>query len=275
MKNDSSSFFSTGEFATLCGTTKDTLFHYDELGLLKPVHIKDNGYRYYSLEQIYLFDLIRVLKNSGCALIEIKDYLTNQDEHYFHQFINDKKNALLIEKANLERSLNFLDSALEVTDSALNAQIGIPQLKEFDSDGYLIVSPCSPDGRLSKRQTGEMLHAHFSYCENELNINKFPLGYIVLKETLFSGELYSAYVFSQIPEPVESVRLFTRPKGKYVSIHHRGSYETIGYAYQHLFDYIEEHHLHICGHAYEFEIMSYLVTKVKENFIIEVMIQVG
>ena len=32
----SEAIFTTGEFATLCGVKKQTLFHYDEIGILQP-----------------------------------------------------------------------------------------------------------------------------------------------------------------------------------------------------------------------------------------------
>ena len=31
--------FTSGEFAKFCNTTKDTLFHYDDINLLKPAKI--------------------------------------------------------------------------------------------------------------------------------------------------------------------------------------------------------------------------------------------
>lgn len=40
--------FKTAEFAALCGVKKDTLLHYDHIGLLKPQWVGENGYRYYS-----------------------------------------------------------------------------------------------------------------------------------------------------------------------------------------------------------------------------------
>ena len=49
MKNEK--FLKTGEFARLCHTTKETLFHYDREGILKPRHVSGNGYRRYGLEQ--------------------------------------------------------------------------------------------------------------------------------------------------------------------------------------------------------------------------------
>ena len=44
-------WLTSGAFAALCGTTKETLRHYKDIGLLLPVHQGDNGYFYYDVEQ--------------------------------------------------------------------------------------------------------------------------------------------------------------------------------------------------------------------------------
>ena len=41
-----------GQFAKLCLTTRDTLRHYYELGILTPWADPSNGYHYYSASQI-------------------------------------------------------------------------------------------------------------------------------------------------------------------------------------------------------------------------------
>ena len=60
-------YLTTGEFAEICGVTKHTLFHYDSIGILKPEHVGDNGYRYYSLKQFSTFDIISMLEGGGNA----------------------------------------------------------------------------------------------------------------------------------------------------------------------------------------------------------------
>ena len=45
-------YFKTAEFAALCGVRKDTLLHYDHIGLLKPQWVGENGYRYYAAQQL-------------------------------------------------------------------------------------------------------------------------------------------------------------------------------------------------------------------------------
>lgn len=37
-----------GKFAQICQTAKDTLWHYDEINLLKPVSVSESGYKVYS-----------------------------------------------------------------------------------------------------------------------------------------------------------------------------------------------------------------------------------
>ncbi len=65
----------TKEFATLCGVEKRTLFHYDQIGLLKPIRVRENGYREYAKEQLGTMDMIKIFQASGYSLSEIKGML--------------------------------------------------------------------------------------------------------------------------------------------------------------------------------------------------------
>ena len=58
MPDERAAFFTTGQFAKLCSTTKETLFHYDSLGLLKPARVGENGYRYYAASQFSTLTLL-------------------------------------------------------------------------------------------------------------------------------------------------------------------------------------------------------------------------
>ncbi|WP_349948617.1 MerR family DNA-binding transcriptional regulator [Lacrimispora sp. BS-2] len=50
-------YLTTSEFAKACGVSKYTLFHYDNIGILKPEYVNDKGYRFYSLKQFSTFDI--------------------------------------------------------------------------------------------------------------------------------------------------------------------------------------------------------------------------
>ena len=59
------SVFTIGETAKIHHISKQTLIFYDKKGLLKPAYVdKNNGYRYYSLEEFAALDVILFLKFS-------------------------------------------------------------------------------------------------------------------------------------------------------------------------------------------------------------------
>ena len=63
---------SINEVARLAGTTSRTLRHYDELGLLKPSRVGDNGYRYYDEASVVRLQRILLLRDLGLSLADIR-----------------------------------------------------------------------------------------------------------------------------------------------------------------------------------------------------------
>ena len=58
--------FTAGEIAKLSGLSKQTILFYDKKGILKPDYVDpDNGYRYYSADQLDFLDNISMLKVLG------------------------------------------------------------------------------------------------------------------------------------------------------------------------------------------------------------------
>lgn len=65
-----------GDFARLGQVTVQTLRHYDDLGLLKPVEVDAfTGYRYYTLEQLSRLNRVLALKDFGLSLEQIAQLL--------------------------------------------------------------------------------------------------------------------------------------------------------------------------------------------------------
>lgn len=85
---------STGEFARMCCVSRELLVHYDKIGLLKPKKVEGNGYRYYSLRQLYLFDVIRFFIDTGMSTKEVRDYLENRSTDLFLDTIQESIDAL-------------------------------------------------------------------------------------------------------------------------------------------------------------------------------------
>lgn len=65
-----------GEFSRLAFVPVKTLRYYDDIGLLKPVHVDQwTGYRYYSVEQLPRLNRILALKGLGLSLEQIGQLL--------------------------------------------------------------------------------------------------------------------------------------------------------------------------------------------------------
>ncbi|MBM7770515.1 DNA-binding transcriptional MerR regulator [Actinokineospora baliensis] len=60
--------WSTAQVARMSKVTSRTLRHYDEIGLLPPAWVGDNGYRYYEQEQLLRLQQILVLRELGLGL---------------------------------------------------------------------------------------------------------------------------------------------------------------------------------------------------------------
>lgn len=73
------SLLKCGEFARLCGTTKNTLIHYDAIGLLHPARTTPNGYRWYRTAQYWDLSTIATLQQSGSSLEEIRSLRETED----------------------------------------------------------------------------------------------------------------------------------------------------------------------------------------------------
>src|ERR1700720_1207341 len=68
--------FKIGEFSKLVQVTVPTLRYYDQVGLLKPVHVdRFTSYRYYSASQLPRLNRILALKDLGFSLEQIAQTL--------------------------------------------------------------------------------------------------------------------------------------------------------------------------------------------------------
>lgn len=68
-----------GEVARLSGLSVRALRHYDEIGLLKPMTVGENGYRYYGADELLRLQQILLQRELGVPLDEIRRALDAPD----------------------------------------------------------------------------------------------------------------------------------------------------------------------------------------------------
>ena len=93
--------FTIGQFAAIHGVTKKTLMWYDEVDLVKPSVIGENGYRYYTYQQSSTLETVLMLRELHVSIEEIKLFMSNRSAENMEQ--------LLLEKiGELEERIDYL-----------------------------------------------------------------------------------------------------------------------------------------------------------------------
>lgn len=123
---------STGAFAKMCNVTKKTLYFYEKKGLLKPAVVKDNGYRYYRLEQVDQMATIRLLETLGSKLDEVGDFFQLGDLAKKSQYLKEKEEAVEAQMRQLARIRDSLEFYQERLQDFIN--LGTDKIAEEELD---------------------------------------------------------------------------------------------------------------------------------------------
>lgn len=111
---------SIGQVSKLYDISKDTLRHYDKIGLLKPEVNKENGYRYYSYKHLDQLSLILWNKYLGISLSDIKETIESEDIKQYSNLVKRQQN-IITEKINRLKSLQtHLKETSKILDEIIN-----------------------------------------------------------------------------------------------------------------------------------------------------------
>ena len=102
-----------GEFSNICRVSTKTLRYYAEIGLILPDEINpENGYRYYSIEQLEKMLLINRLKDYCFSLEEIKLILDSEEQidEVLFTALNKKKKEIAVKVQKFEDTLHQIDN---------------------------------------------------------------------------------------------------------------------------------------------------------------------
>ncbi len=253
----------------MCGVTKHTLFHYDEIGLLKPECISEKGYRYYSFRQSYFLDIIIVLKKAGSSLQEIKDFFQNQNVSQLVNLFKQKEIELQVELLRIERMQGIIRSAIQMTETMEDLR-SIPSIEEHEVQ-YLISTPLQES---DDREFSIKLSEHRSYCEEHAIQHEFPIWTIISKESFESGSISWGYVANKLKEPIADKKVITKPKGLYAVTDHMGSYDTISETCSIIRKYIHNRGMRVCGNAYTMDLINYFSEQNPDSYVIRISVEV-
>ncbi len=103
--------YTAKKVAQLSGITVRTLHFYDEIGLLKPSFVAENGYRYYQEKELIRLQQILFFRELGFELKKIQEIIVQDDFDTIH--------ALHSHKHVLEKNITRLKTLIKTIDTTI------------------------------------------------------------------------------------------------------------------------------------------------------------
>ncbi len=117
-------YYKINEIAKLYNIKSDSLRYYEEVGLICPMRSKSN-YRLYTLNDIYILNIIRDCLKLGYDTSQIKDYLDNRSVDNTIVFLKEEEKLIQRQIQELQSTLFSIQTRIEDLDRT--------QYMEFDT----------------------------------------------------------------------------------------------------------------------------------------------
>ena len=271
-KHNVHGYFKTGEFARLCGVKKQTLFHYDDIGLFSPEIVEENGYRYYSTNQIELFEVIQILRDLNMSLKEILDYLNNRSADSLITLFQKKGSDIDRKIEELIWQKNYMKDKLDVIQKALAKEKECVLIEDTEEEYFITTEYHGPD---DDRKIAGAVSKHVDYCESIGVYSSYVIGGMIPTETVPSPEFYNySHFYAKLGFKDKEKRTFTKPAGKYAVIYHLGSYDDIYGSYNRLAAFCAEKDHPVGKYFYENEMINQLVVRNHSDHVIKIAVYI-
>ncbi len=260
---------SVNQFAELSRTTRDTLHHYDKLGLLTPTLRGSNKYRYYSGGQLAVINLIRTLQELGLSLNEIKELKDKRTPKSLPETLTqrieqiDAKIQAWIDSRSLLLTLQkSIRSALDVDEQSITIQ-SLPK--------EAIILGAQNDYSNGGNDYDALLdfYRQVSAKYPKMNLNYPVWGRFSAERIKKRDWIWPDRYYFYSPEGDNQ-----RPAAQYAVGYTRGGYGQSDNVFTRLIDYIEQNGFEICGDTYEEYPLNELCITDTSNYLIRVMITV-
>ncbi len=275
-KDESGKKYSISEFAKTCGTTKDTLYHYEKQGILIPSTDETNHYRYYSLNDFHLFQYIAHLRRMGFSVSEIRDCIRERNVKTYLEILALSQKKCLDEISEAQRRYDIVTKTREATFRYSHIPLETPRI-EYAGEEYFFLSPFRGD--LNTIDGINQIRLHLSAAEIMPDVTSNLMVFKVKKERLNSGRSHNLDIMIQTSNPSEinEDSLHVKPAGFYLHIYYcmdltSSTEEERDEAFQKMKGYIDEHNYSIMTDLYCYNHISRFLTDDPKEFLSEFVI---
>lgn len=253
-----------GQFAQLCGTTRDTLRHYYEQNIIVPRIDESNGYHYYSPSQISSFFFITTMRQAGCSLQEIRETINSSSK----EAITKLANAKILDMQRELFLINKKISALHLGMWILNTceEHGYNKVFEDEIPDISISSTRIKDSRTAFHvaDIANDISRHLLKAVGNKTLSTFPTGVTMDYENL----LKKRYVYNNIVSlsflPSDNMDSHPLPSNRVVACYHDHSSVDIEKIYARMVSYVKRHNLTVASDLFIVSLIN-LYSKEKQH----------
>ena len=265
-------YMTTGEFARMMRVSKDTLFHYDKIGLLKPEIVKANGYRYYSVYQADLLEAIFMLRDLGMPLKEIQEHLAQRHPQTMELLFAEREVQIDREIEKLQSMKRWLGWNRDRIRDAAEIDTAQIVIRTFPERYYLYSKMTGGTDReiymKSSRLIGQLIEAepeavyYFAVLQHRSNID--------------AGQ-YTSYDNTMVllGKRPSNISYRTLAPGRYLTGYHKGSWSTVGETYERMLACSREQELSLQEEFVERYVIDGFTASSEEDFITEITVGIA
>lgn len=260
-------WLSSGSFAALCGTTKETLRHYKDIGLLVPAHRGENGYFYYDAGQFYDFYAISIFRRTGTPLEKIRLCLRRQDAAETLDLLQAQREQLEREREQLE-AMDFALSGMIRNLRLGTAPDMVPKTAWFEREHLLALPVRELEGLMTPEASEDealivVLERCRALCSQYGIQTDFQLG-AIHQPGEQGGPGAISHLYTRIKEKADFPYYKEKPAGNYLYLCCRGRWD-ISAGYAALNRCILERGLETIGDFYACDLAGFILNSVEKN----------
>lgn len=268
---DKSQYLTTGELAKLVHVTKNTLFHYDKIGLFSPELVLENEYRYYSIHQLELLDAILMLKDLGMPLKDIKEFMEGRNPEKLLDLFEKEQKQIEMQMKKLKDQSSWLQKRGQKLKTCLEAETGEVFL-QHQSVRYYVMSHID---KVTDTIFAEKITELTELYENRNYSIQYEIGYLQYDRDIRQGA-YNNYqnVLLLMEHKPRGIPYKILSEGEYLTVYYKGHWRNIGEAYQKILFYAKEQNITLGEEYLEVYAMDLLAVEREEDYVTEISVKI-
>ena len=201
------------------------LHYYEKIKLLEPTYIDpESNYRYYSYDQIWIIEMIRLCVELGIPTKELKAYIGQDEMIDYHGLLEHGQKVAEAKIAQFQRGLKVIN---DIQDKMATTEIGRPYrevyTQAFPKKYYRVTPSNKPFSEITPNETVEWSTNIDYYVEDysSLLYSELVLEYGFLYKSGQSG--IERYLFMEVPEETaiqNHSNIIEVPQGNYFMVQH-------------------------------------------------------